>query len=134
MQVLVCQDKGVSVAGLVASAMGDTAIYLLGATSNAGLNSKGAYLLQWTMIGWLKERGIKAYDLGGIDPERNPGVYSFKRGFSGADLCQIQPRAASGSAVSSGFVKAGLALRRARHASFRPLNFSRWLKAPAATR
>ena len=30
MRVLICQDKGVPVAGLVASAMGDSAIYLLG--------------------------------------------------------------------------------------------------------
>ena len=79
------------VAGLVASAMGDSAIYLLGATSDAGLNSKGAYLLQWTLIPWLKERGVKSYDLGGIDPEGNPGVYHFKRGLSGIDTCQIQP-------------------------------------------
>ena len=73
MRVLICQDKGVPVAGLVVSAMGDSAIYLLGATSDAGLNAKGAYLLHWTMICWLKEHGIKSYDLGGIDPEGNPG-------------------------------------------------------------
>ena len=66
-------------AGLVASAMGDSAIYLLGATSDDGLNAKGAYLLQWTLIQWLKENGFKWYDLGGIDPEGNPGVYSFKK-------------------------------------------------------
>jgi len=39
------RGQGEPVAGLVASAMGDTAIYLLGATSDKGLNSKGAYLL-----------------------------------------------------------------------------------------
>ena len=71
--------------------MGDSAIYLLGATSDAGLNSKGAYFLQWTMIRWLKRTGIKSYDLGGIDPEGNPGVYHFKRGISGVDICQIEP-------------------------------------------
>ena len=41
MRILICEDKGVPVAGLVASAMGDSAIYFLGATSNDGLNSKG---------------------------------------------------------------------------------------------
>ena len=51
-------------AGLVASAMGDSAIYLLGATSDEGLKSKGAYLLQWTLIKWLKECGFKWYDSG----------------------------------------------------------------------
>jgi lipid II:glycine glycyltransferase (peptidoglycan interpeptide bridge formation enzyme) len=66
-------------------------IYLLGATSEAGLNSKGAYLLQWSMIKWLKENGFKYYDLGGIDPDRNPGVYHFKKGVSGDDVTRLAP-------------------------------------------
>ena len=132
MRVLICKDKGVPVAGLVASAMGDSAIYLLGATSDAGLNSKGAYLLQWAVIQWLKERGIKSYDLGGIDPEGNPGVYHFKRGLSGIDICQIQPYAASNSVFSSGMVKAGLAVQRAFGASAKPRHPARSLNQPAA--
>jgi lipid II:glycine glycyltransferase (peptidoglycan interpeptide bridge formation enzyme) len=112
MQILICQDKGVPVAGVVASAMGNSAIYLLGATSDSGLKAKGAYLLQWTLISWLKQRGIRWYDLGGIDPEGNPGVYLFKKGMSGEDACQIRPLSASESAASSGLVKTGLAVRR----------------------
>jgi lipid II:glycine glycyltransferase (peptidoglycan interpeptide bridge formation enzyme) len=117
LHVLICEDKGVPVASLVVSAMGDSAIYLLGATSDDGLNSKGAYLLHWTLITWLKERGVKSYDLGGIDPDRNPGVYHFKRGFSGVDITQINPLVASDSPISSGIVKAGLALQRTLRAS-----------------
>jgi lipid II:glycine glycyltransferase (peptidoglycan interpeptide bridge formation enzyme) len=132
MRILICEDKGVPVAGLVASAMGDSAIYLFGATSDDGLNSKGAYLLHWTLINWLKERGVKSYDLGGIDPKGNPGVYHFKRGFSGVDICQINPLVASGSAVSSGIVKAGLALQRTLSGSLSPLNLARSLKQLAA--
>ena len=113
MQVLVCEDKGVPVAGLVASAMGDSAIYLLGATSDDGLKSKGAYLLQWTMIKWLKEHGVRWYDLGGIDPEGNPGVYSFKKGLSGIDVTQLSPLVTCDSVASSAMVRAGLAMRRA---------------------
>jgi len=112
MRVLICEDKGVPVAGLVTSAMGDSAIYLLGATSDEGLKSQGAYLLQWTMMGWLKENGIQFYDLGGIDPERNPGVYSFKRGFSGTDVVQMSPMVACTSVVSSTVVRAGMAIQR----------------------
>jgi lipid II:glycine glycyltransferase (peptidoglycan interpeptide bridge formation enzyme) len=112
MQTLICQENGVPVAGLVASAMGNSAIYLLGATSDGGLNAKGAYLLQWTLICHLKEKGTRWYDLGGIDPEGNPGVYHFKKGISGEDACQISPLSASESAVSSGLVKAGLAMQR----------------------
>jgi hypothetical protein len=128
MRVLICEDKGVPVAGVVASAMGDSAIYLLGATSDDGLKSKGAYLLHWTMIQWLKSNGVRWYDLGGIDPAGNPGVYSFKKGFSGVDICQINPLVASESAVSSGIVKAGLAVQRTLRGSLSPLNLARSLK------
>ena len=108
MRILICEQNGVPVAGIVASAMGDSGIYLLGATSDDGLNSKGAYLLQWTMMQWLKEYGFKSYDLGGIDPEGNPGVYSFKKGFSGADVSQLRPFVACDNVVSSTIVRASL--------------------------
>jgi len=131
MCIMICEDKGVPVAGLVVSAMGDSAIYLLGATSDSGLKSKGAYLLHWTMIQWLKSIGVRWYDLGGIDPEGNPGVYSFKRGFSGMDLTQINPLVASDSGVSAGIVKAGLTIRRTLRGSL-ALNLARCLKQLAS--
>jgi lipid II:glycine glycyltransferase (peptidoglycan interpeptide bridge formation enzyme) len=113
MRVLICEDNGVPVAGLVTSVMGDSAIYLLGATSDQGLRSKGAYLLQWTMLQWLKDKGISSYDLGGIDPDGNPGVYTFKKGMSGSDTYQLNPLVASKSTVSSVIAKAGMAVQRA---------------------
>jgi len=128
MRVLLCEHKGNAVAGLVVSAIGDSAIYLLGATSDDGLKAKGSYLLQWNMIQWLKREGIRRYDLGGIDPAANPGVYLFKRGFSGADVCQISPLAASNSAVSSGIARAGLAMQRTLRGSWSPVHLARSLK------
>jgi lipid II:glycine glycyltransferase (peptidoglycan interpeptide bridge formation enzyme) len=127
-QIMICHANGVPAAGLVVSAMGDSAIYLLGATSDGGLKSKGAYLLHWTAIQWLKKIGVRWYDLGGIDPEGNPGVYSFKKGFSGADITQINPLVACDSAFSSGMAKAGLAMQRALRSSKSPLNLARSLK------
>jgi lipid II:glycine glycyltransferase (peptidoglycan interpeptide bridge formation enzyme) len=112
MRILICEQAEVPVAGIVASAMGDSAIYLLGATSDDGLNAKGAYLLQWTMIQWLKENGYKYYDLGGIDPEGNAGVYSFKKGLSGTDVSQLTPLEACENVVSSTVVGASLVASR----------------------
>jgi lipid II:glycine glycyltransferase (peptidoglycan interpeptide bridge formation enzyme) len=128
MRVLICEQAGVPVAGLVASALGDSAIYLLGATSDDGLTAKGAYLLQWTLIRWLKENGIRWYDLGGIDPEGNPGVYTFKKGLSGADLHQLTPLVTCNSVVSSAIVRAGLAAQRVIR-SFGTLHLGRALKS-----
>ena len=120
MRVLICEDHGVPVTGLVVSAIGDSAIYLLGATSDEGLRAQGAYLLHWTMIRSLKDEGYRWYDLGGIDPIRNPGVYSFKRGFSGADTVHISPLVRCTSVLSSTAVKVGLAMRRTFHGRSEP--------------
>ena len=112
MRILICEQEGIPVASVVASVMGDSAIYVLGATSDKGLDAKGSYLLQWTLIQWLKERGVRRYDLGGINPQQNPGVYHFKRGLSGADVCQLSPLVACENTVSSAVVQAGLVARR----------------------
>jgi lipid II:glycine glycyltransferase (peptidoglycan interpeptide bridge formation enzyme) len=89
MRILVCRAEGRPVSALVGSAMGENGIYLLGATSTEGTKWKGSYLLQWRMIQWLKETGRRRYDLGGINPEENPGVYHFKKGLSGDDTQEI---------------------------------------------
>ncbi len=112
MQTLICLQAGVPVAGIVSSAMGDSAIYLLGATSDRGLTAKGAYLLQWTWIRRLKERGFKWYDLGGVDPERNPGVYHFKSGLSGVDSSHISSMIASNGGLSSAIITSSEAAYR----------------------
>jgi len=86
MLIMISRKAGVPMTGLVASTVGATGIYLLGATSNEGMKSKGSYLLQWTMMQRLKERGCLWYDLGGINPEGNPGVYHFKQGMGGEEV------------------------------------------------
>jgi lipid II:glycine glycyltransferase (peptidoglycan interpeptide bridge formation enzyme) len=121
MDTLICRKAGVPVAGIVASAMGDSAIYLLGATSDSGLTANGAYLLQWVWIQRMKERGIRQYDLGGIDPVRNPGVYHFKRGLSGVDSCHITPLIASNGGLSSAIIRSGEAFCRTLLSSARKM-------------
>jgi len=61
------------------------------ATSERELKSKGAHPLQGNMIKRLKEHGVRWYDLGGISPQRNSGVHSFKKGFSSIDVTQTDP-------------------------------------------
>ena len=118
MKIMICLQQGIPVAGIVCSAMGDSAIYLLGATGENGLNAKGTYLLQWTMIKWLKENGFHYYDLGGIDPEGNPGVYHFKRGLSGRDVFRIGQFNLCENFLSSVLMQAGDFVRRRRQMSF----------------
>lgn len=82
MKIMLARAGGETCAGLISSAIGQTAIYLFGATSDAGLKRRGSYLLQWRLVEELNQSGLKAYDLHGIDSIRNPGTYRFK-----ADLC-----------------------------------------------
>jgi hypothetical protein len=100
MIVLIAEKDGKLLSGLVGAAIGDTGLYLLGATSDAGMKSKGSYLLQWHMMQRLKERGCKSYDLGGINLERNPGVYHFKQGFGGQEVQQLNSVELDGSWLS----------------------------------
>jgi len=117
MRVFLCQENGAPVAGLVASVMGESAIYMLGATSPAGLHLKASYLLQWTLLRWLKENGIRWYDLGGVDPQGNPGGYRFKKGLSGQEACQMSPLVSCRSAAVSAMVRLGLGVYRAVRSS-----------------
>jgi Acetyltransferase (GNAT) domain len=83
MQIMLCNDSGETIAGIVCSAIGDTGIYLLGASGNKALKTGASYLLQWNMIKHLREKGVHYYDLGCFNPVVNPGVFHFKQGLAG---------------------------------------------------
>jgi hypothetical protein len=113
MQIFLCEKEGKLFNALVVAAAGDTGIYLLAGTSNEGLNAKGAYLLQWRAIEWLKGRGFHWYDLGGINPDGNPGVFQFKNGMGGQDVHQAGVYELSGGWLSSACVRSGEQLQSA---------------------
>ena len=85
MKIMLCKIGGDVCAGLIYIAMGKTALTLFSATSNAGMKSRGAYLLRWKLLENLKQDGISLYNLSGINPEKNPGNYKFKDGFAGTN-------------------------------------------------
>lgn len=88
---------GEPVAGVMIFAIGKTAWYLYGASSNAQRNRMPAYLAQWKAMLWAKSKGCEVYDLWGIPDASEAeleanfekrsddlwGVYRFKRGFGG---------------------------------------------------
>jgi hypothetical protein len=114
MTVFLASRDGLVVGALVCSLMGDTAIYLLGATNGLARELKASYFLHWQAMQWLKSRGARWYDLGGVDPESNPGGYHFKSGFGGGDMTKIAPSSAA-SGIWGGAVLRGMSwLCRAR--------------------
>lgn len=83
MKIMICEYENEPVSAAICSAIGNTGIYLFGASGKKGLQVNASYLLQWRMIQWMKEKGIRFYDLGAFNPELNPGVYHFKKGVAG---------------------------------------------------
>jgi lipid II:glycine glycyltransferase (peptidoglycan interpeptide bridge formation enzyme) len=95
--LILAEYQGEPLAGLLVFALGETAWYITGASSNRHRNRMPAYAIQWAAIRWAKSRGCNTYDLWGIPDadeetleaeftERSDGlwgVYRFKRGFGG---------------------------------------------------
>jgi len=110
MKIMLCRSGAGLCAGLACSAIGKTAVYLFGATSNVGMKSNGSYLLQWKLIEQLKAEGCTTYDLNGINPVRNPGTYKFKDdlgGRNGRDVHFLGRFDSRGGLISSSCIAVG---------------------------
>ncbi len=95
--LFLAEHEGDALAGIMVFAVGQTAWYLYGASSDTKRNLMAAYGVQWAAIQWAKARGCTTYDLWGIPDadeavleaqfqERSDGlwgVYGFKRGWGG---------------------------------------------------
>jgi len=83
MRIFLCRSNGFSSSGAICATIGETGVYLFGATNEEGMANKGSYLAQWKAIEWMKNSGCRYYNLNGINPLINPGTYHFKAGLSG---------------------------------------------------
>jgi hypothetical protein len=83
LKVVLARLHGEICAGAIFSPIGKTGVYLSGATGDAGMKMNGSYIVQWAIVKWLKQNGFSHYDLNGINPDKNPGTYHFKRGLAG---------------------------------------------------
>ena len=81
--IRIAHRDGQPVAGHVVSQLGDTAVYLFGATNETGRNARAGYLLHWTAMIHAKTQGCRWYDVAGIDRKANPGGYQFKTRMGG---------------------------------------------------
>jgi len=118
MGVVLARDEGRPCAGVIYSAIGETAIFVFGATNEAGMQTCASYLLQWETLKLLKDKGVREYDLHGINPELNPGTYHFKKGLAGKNGREVtfvgQLQAFNASLTNASLLLAERLLRRAR--------------------
>jgi hypothetical protein len=59
--------------------VGEQVCDYFGAASDAGRKLYASYAAYWEAVLDCKKQGATRFDLGGIDPWANPGVYKFKR-------------------------------------------------------
>jgi lipid II:glycine glycyltransferase (peptidoglycan interpeptide bridge formation enzyme) len=132
LRVSLALRDGQSVAGMVCSVIGDTGIYLYGATGDAGMGTNASYLVQWDAITWLKSRSARWYNLHGINPEVNPGTYRFKAGLAGrtgVDMRYLGTYQTTASPFARAIIRAASSAR----SLLRGLKKSRRAAPPATT-
>lgn len=83
-QILIARKDNQDIAGIVIGICGSSAVYLFGATSDAGRQVRAGYFLTWQGISLARAQGAAWYDLGGIDAVANPDVARFKERMNGS--------------------------------------------------
>ena len=108
LQILIATKDGKDAAVHLLSCLGDTAVYLFGASNEIGRATKAGYWIQWQAILAAQDQGCRWYDLGGVDPDTNPGGFRFKSRMGGADVRAHGPFCLPSSGVLNPIVAAGL--------------------------
>lgn len=82
-KIFISTINGKKMGGALVCPTGKTAILSLTGNTAAGLEIHGSYFLTWHIVNRMREMGCQWLDLAGIDPEKCPGTYQFKRGLAG---------------------------------------------------
>lgn len=100
--ILLVTKDGEDLAGIVIGTSGRGAVYLFGATPDAGRAWRAGYLLTWEGVRLSQQRGLDWYDMGGLDFDTNPDLAKFKGRMNGVNIDAAGPyEARAGGAVSS---------------------------------
>ena len=111
--ILLVTKDGQDLAGIVIGTSGRGAVYLFGATPDAGRTLRAGYLLTWEGICLSQQRGLDWYDMGGLDFDTNPDVAKFKDTMNGVRIDAAGPYEARSGGVVTNLIK-GLEALRAR--------------------
>mgnify|MGYP001469786559 CR=1 FL=1 len=65
------------------------AIDIFAATGNLARKMSVSHAIVFELVKYCKKLGCITYDLGGIDPISNPGVYNFKKGTGASSIRQL---------------------------------------------
>lgn len=104
-ELLLAERNGQFVAGIMTSTLGETCVYLHGASSEEGRQTRASYLLHWESMMAARRRGSRWYDVGGIDPAADSDGYVFKSGMGGIEVLAAGPFDASPSGLSGKMIR-----------------------------
>lgn len=79
------------IGGAVIARVGNNAFYFWGASDRNYPKQRAGEAIQWAVIEWAIENKLQRYDLEGIDPINNPGVYAFKKKMGGYEIILPNP-------------------------------------------
>ena len=82
-----CRDAEGTLLGFRSALLqGRKGVDYLSATTKLGRDRRSSFITMWELLEHCREAGITHYDMGGIDPVTNQGVYQFKKGLGGDPL------------------------------------------------
>lgn len=86
MRLFLAKFEGKIGAGAFVARSGKHAHYLWGAANRDLSPQRVGEAVQWAVMEWAVAKGCTRYDLEGIDPLKNPGVYKFKKKMGGEEV------------------------------------------------
>jgi len=89
LRVFVSKFEGEPVATIAVWVANGRATRHFAATTPEGRSLGAAFWLDWQVVQALHYEGLFFYDLCGINPENNPGVFHYKKGLAGSNAATI---------------------------------------------
>jgi lipid II:glycine glycyltransferase (peptidoglycan interpeptide bridge formation enzyme) len=106
MLVFAGRQDGEKLGSICIASYGNTCMYLIGATNNAGRKVNANHYLIWNALCEMKKRGYRWFDVGGAHPDNTPqGILHFKRGLGGRSYQLLGEVEAYGSGFISRMIK-----------------------------
>ena len=127
-KMIICKHEGEPVAVIGWQTIGSYGFPVVACTGDKALKLKAGTLLFWKMIEYYKEHGFIGCDLAGVNPQKNPGGYFFKKSLAGRNYVETEHYIGQFDAyknfMSFLFFKGGI-LARYLYRSMRPNFFTK---------
>lgn len=89
-KMIICKHEGEPVSVIGWQTIGSYGFPVVACTGDKALKLKAGTLLFWKMIEYYKEHGFIGCDLAGVNPQKNPGGYFFKKSLAGRNYIEIE--------------------------------------------